>query len=329
MANEEFKQTLWVSAALDAVLSQQREFEQLIRANESSINSYREMTQIAKRYELDQFAALEAMTGSVEAARLAGHLDLPNLLQQHRYTDDRLASTLIDASGMSWWKDYHLEALNSHAALSNMLDATKMVGSGTLATIESTLSGSILGLDSVREVRQFLDISGLLRFPRFRILTRAEKRGRMKMLVKENAPSPHVRKAHSFNHRYELTLRAVVAKGMEEAYGENWPAERLHKCGCKKLFGKALGDGETVLDHADFTHYAEIMCHEEHFEAVFSKGFEDSDALREVILRLGRLRARSHHARTFTADDFREFVATWRLMEAGWIELVGDVEIDP
>lgn len=116
---------------------------------------------------------------------------------------------------------------------------------------------------------------------------------------------------------------------MEAAYGEDWPVERLPKCSCNKLLGKKLEDGETVLDHADFTHYADIMCHKEHFAAVFSEGFEDPVALREMILRLGRLRARSAHARTFTADNLREFTAIWRVIEAGWIELVDGVVFDP
>jgi hypothetical protein len=62
-----------------------------------------------------------------------------------------------------------------------------LVGPDTWPAIESLLSEPLIGLDSIRQAREFLDISGLLRFPRFRTLTRQEKRRRIKRLIKENA----------------------------------------------------------------------------------------------------------------------------------------------
>lgn len=85
---------------------------------------------------------------------------------------------------------------------------------------------------------------------------------------------------------------------------------------------------ESVLDHADYKHYELIMCHDEHFEAVFAVAYEDVDTLRQMIGRLGQLRARSHHGRTFTAEDYRELATLWRAIEAGFEGLIDDVVID-
>lgn len=179
-------------SAVAQMLNQQHQLDRIVRANESMFASCHEMAEIARQHELDKSALLAAMTSSVEAARHAGWLNLPDVLQQYRLADQALASRMVDASSMSWWRDAHLDALNSYAALSDMLDATRIVGHDALSAIESVLSSPIAGLGSISQAWQFLDISGLLRFPRFRILTRAEKRGRVKLLVKENAPPPHV-----------------------------------------------------------------------------------------------------------------------------------------
>lgn len=50
--------------------------------------------------------------------------------------------------------------------------------------------------------------------------------------------------------------------------------------------------------------------------------------LRRTIARLGELRARSHHRRTFTAEDRRELATLWHVMEAGLEGLIDDVVID-
>ena len=229
---------------------------------------------------------------------------------------------------MPWWKDSHLEALNSHAALSDMLDVTRRLDHSALSAIESILSSPIRGLESVRQARQFLGISGLLRYPRLRLLTKTEKRRRVKLLVKENAAPTQVRKAQSLTYRYELTLRTMISRCMEDTYGEDWAAERLPECDCKKLLGKQIEGDETILDHADYTQYAAIMSHTKHFEAVFSKGFDSAEELRTMLLRVGQLRARAHHARTFTAEDLRELAMLWRAIEAGLSELTDDIVFD-
>lgn len=270
----------------------------------------------------------DAMTSAVEAARVAGYLNLPDVLDQYRQSDANLALRLIDAQYNARWLHSHLDALNVHTALSDMLDQTGIVGRDVVSAVDSVLASQLSGVDSFRQVRDLLNFSGLLRLPRIRRLSDPEKRQRVKLLLKDCAPSADVRKAHSFVHRYELVLRDVIVKRMQDAYGENWEPDRLPLCGCKKLLGKQVEGDEIAIDHADFAHYALIMCHAEHFDAIFSKGFDSAEDLREMILRVGRLRARAQHARTFTGENLRALMVLLRAIEAGLCELVDDVVIE-
>lgn len=290
--------------------------------------SYRRLVDLSPQLDLDAHPALGSLASAVESARGAGSLVLPDLLDQYRIADLSLAARLADAHRMPWWDDLQLEALNAHSALSGMFDEISVVGRDSWQALDSVLSDPLIGLDSVRQAREFLDIAGLLRFPRFRTLTLQEKRRRVKRLIRENALPAPVKKAQGLVHRYEKLLRVLIAQCMEDAYGEDWAAARLPLCDCKKLLGKTLEGDESVLDHADYKHYELIMCHDEHFETVFAVGYTDIDELRRTIARLGLLRARSHHGRTFTAEDLRELTALWRAMEAGFEGLIDEVVID-
>ena len=272
---------------------------------------------------------LDAAANAIESARLAGALNLPDALERYRLSDTALSSQIVEAKKLAWFDAPRIAALNSHAAMSDLLDTTKIIGHGTLSAVNEFLSEPSY-LHSVRQVSQLMEVSKLLRLPRYRILTRDEKAGRIRVLVKNSAPSAHARRAHSFIHRYESVLRFVLADCMERAYGEDWAASRLPLCGCKNLLGKGktLDEGETILDRADFTHYANIMCDSEHFDNVFSAGFDDPEELRQMIIRVGNLRARSHHARTFTPEHYRELVTLLRTIEAGLSGLIEEIEID-
>lgn len=296
---------------------------------ERAFVSYRQLIDLSPQVDVEAFNALGSLESAVESARLAGSLALPDLLDQFRVADLTFAAQLADAHQMPWWDDLQLDALNAHSALSGMFDQISAVGPDTWPAIESLLSEPLIGLDSIRQAREFLDISGLLRFPRFRTLTRQEKRRQIKRLIKENAVPAAVKKAQGLVHRYEKLLRVLIAQCMEGTYGEDWAQARLPHCDCKKLLGKTLEGDESVLDHADYKHYELIMCHDEHFEAVFAVGYTDIDALRRTIIRLGQLRARSHHGRTFTSEDLRELAMLWRAMEAGFEGLIDDVVIEP
>lgn len=71
-----------------------------------------------------------------------------------------------------------------------------------------------------------------------------------------------------------------------------------------------------------------IMCHPDHHSHVFSAAFEDPAILAELIDDAGRLRARSHHARTFSPDDLRDLRVVWRTMEAGLLALIEDFDVE-
>lgn len=310
-------------AAFESAIERQR------IEGERAIDSYRRLVDLSPQLDLDAHQALGSLASAVESARVAGSLVLPEWLDQYRIADLSLAARLADAHRLSWWDDLQLDALNEHSALSGMFDEISIVGQGQWQAIESVLSDPLIGLDTVRQAREFLDIAGLLRFPRFRTLTLQEKRRRVKRLIRENALPAPVKKAQGLVHRYEKLLRVLIAQCMEDAYGEDWAEARLPLCECKKLLGKTLEGDESVLDHADYKHYELIMCHDEHFETVFAVGYTDIDELRRTIARLGQLRARSHHGRTFTAEDLRELTTLWRAMEAGFEGLIDEVVIEP
>lgn len=307
--------------AVESIIEQER------LNRDHALASYRQLVG-QSAFDLQTNLVLDSLTSAVEAARLGGAFELPHLLEQYRVTDLLLAAQLADAHRLSWWNDSCAQVLNAHSALSAMFDRIDVVGRETWSAIDSVLSDSWLELHTARQARELLGISGLLRAPRFRILTRKEKRRHIRVLIKDNAMPAPVRKAQGLVHRNEKVLRTLIGQCMEGAYGEDWAKERLPLCGCKKLLGRPLERDESVLDHADYRHYELIMCHDEHFEAVFAAAYEDVDALRLTISRLGQLRARSHHGRTFTAEDYRELVTLWRAMEAGFECLIDDVVID-
>jgi hypothetical protein len=320
-AADDLYRMLGGAAAVESIIQQER-FKR-----DHALDSYRQLFG-QSAFDLQTNHALGSLTSAVEAARLAGAFELPDLLEQYRVTDVSLAAQLVDAHRLSWWEDSCAEVLNAHSALSAMFDRIDVLGRDAWSAIDSVLSDPWLELHTVRQARELLGISGLLRPPLFRILTRKEKRRTIRLLIRDNAMSAEVRKAQGLVHRNEKVLRVLIAQCMEGAYGEDWAKERLTLCGCKKLLGRPLEGDESVLDHADYKHYELIMCHDEHFEAVFAVAYEDVDALRQMIGRLGQLRARSHHGRTFTPKDYRELVTLWRAMEAGFECLIDDVVID-
>lgn len=322
VAADDLYRMLGGAAAFESIIQQER-FKR-----DHALDSYRQLVG-QSAFDMQTNHALGSLTSAVEAARLAGAFELPDLLERYRVTDMSLAAQLADAHRLSWWEDGCAEVLNAHSALSTMFDRIDVLGRDAWSAIDSVLSDPWLELHTVRQARELLGISGLLRAPRFRILTRKEKRRHIRVLIKDNAMPAPVRKAQGLVHRNEKVLRTLIAQCMEGAYGEDWAKERLPLCGCKKLLGRPLEGDESVLDHADYKHYELIMCHDEHFEAVFAVAYEDVDALRAMIVRLGQLRARSHHGRTFTAEDLQELATLWRAMEAGFEGLVDDVVIEP
>ena len=259
------------------------------------------------------------------AAHLADRVSLAPALQHFRLPTDLLAQRLsalgehvrlIDAS--------NINAFAATGAFANLIAQSERIDAISRQA-GAALMGVTLPLGSLAFHRQFLDAAGLV-LPRWpiRLLTAAEKRRAFKRRVQANAEPPHVKRAKSLVHRYELTLREILDDVMAAEFGEDWPETRLPLCDCKDLLGKWRARGGDVLDHADYVHYANIMAHPEHFEAVFVRGFDDPDALASLMTRARKLRAASHHAHAFTPEDLRELRVTWRLISAGLLAFTPD-----
>lgn len=221
-------------------------------------------------------------------------------------------------------------AFTKASAVADMFDETDRLTRGVREAAGLFSITEMPELASLAKYRTFLDAAGLQlgRWPRRRLLTMAEKRRRLKARLQANAAPPHVKKAKTLVHRYELTLREVLDAVMAETYGEHWPRERLPLCDCKDLLKKWEKRGGDVLEHADYAHYARIMSYPEHFEAIFEAGFDDPAAVFELLKAAGDLRAASHHARTFTPEDLKDLRLTWKQIETGLVALTPDFETE-
>lgn len=295
---------------------------------ESAFASSREILNASRSLVPDIAQASAGLLSVVEAARIAGFLELPRHLEQFRQADHIVARQVASASRLAGWLDSHVEIVNSHSALTEMFNRTRFVGRDVLSAIDEVLIDQRLGFVSTRYAMQFLKISGLLRPPRIRVRTKREKREVLRSLVKESRPSPEVKKAHGLIHRHETVLRAIISRCMEIEYGDDWAQIRLPLCECKTLLGRARDGDEDVLNSADFYHYEKILTHAEHFEAIFSKGFGSPEVVSDLVLQIGRLRSRSHHARNFSAEHLRALTIALRAVEVGLTELVDDVVIE-
>jgi len=184
--------------------------------------------------------------------------------------------------------------------------------------------------DTIQMYGKVLSAAGLTmpRWPHPRLLTIGEKRRRLHQRVQVRADTKYAKKAWPVLHRLEFSLRDVIISRMEQHYGEEWPRERLPQCGCKDLLGKWQKRGGDVLDHADYAHYMGIMCDPEHFEFIFSRGFDDSDSLKALLTRAKDLRVPVMHCLEFTQEDLRDMRVTWKALETGLVHLTSDVDFD-
>ncbi|MFC0238990.1 hypothetical protein [Rhodopseudomonas telluris] len=266
------------------------------------------------------------------AAQLAQSCALPEVLEHFRTRAELLTWKLSTLPSLDWMQSpSHLSVFNEVSAFSDLVAQSVRVDS-TLRSAMTLFSGTLIpDFGGLAGYRQFLDAAGftLSRWPRVRLLTAAEKRRRFKLTLQQKAETPHLKRAKSIVHRYELILREIIDSAMAETYGEDWAMSRLTVCGCRDLLGKWQNRGGEILDHADYAHYERIMSHPEHFSAVFEAAFDDRDALAELIRRAGQLRARSHHpGHPFTMEDLRDLRLTWRSIETGLLALTPDFDID-
>lgn len=268
---------------------------------------------------------------AMRAAELAQRIVLPDPLAEFRTTTDALALKLAQTRAVELWREpAYMAAFGQASAMADFYAESQRV-SLQLAEAHRTmmLAGVPVGT-GLADYRGLLDAAGLVlpRWPRVRLLSKAEKRRRFRARLQRNAEPPHIKRAKSLVHRYELTMREILDAAMAETYGEDWAEERLPLCDCKDLLGKWRRRGGAVLDHADYAHYARIMSHPEHFAEVFEVGFEDRQELHDLMVKAGRLRAASHHPHVFTPEDLRDLRLTWRTIETGLNALCGDYVVE-
>ncbi|HEY0027367.1 MAG TPA: hypothetical protein VGC35_05815 [Allosphingosinicella sp.] len=272
-----------------------------------------------------------AMTISREIAERANALAMPAALEQYRATASSLAERISLFEPTRMMRDtVMLEAFTRSAAMSDALALASRVDRGLIDAAAAFSDTTMPDLGSLAAHRAFLDSSGLwlLRFPRVRLLTAADKRRRFRARLQRNAEPPHVKRAKSLVHQYERVLRDIIDAAMAAHYGEEWCEERLPMCGCKTLLGRAAARGGDPLDHADYAHYRMIMSDPQHYAEVFSVAFDDPETLAQLIDKAGSLRARSHHAGEFTSEDLRDLRLAWRTIEAGLLALMEDFDVD-
>ena len=272
-----------------------------------------------------------------EIARLSAGLALPNVLERFRTPTDsfvdrilRLSDSGLGVGALAIARPAQIEAFARASAMADMFAESDRLTRGIREAVGVFSITDMPQFANLSGYRSFLDAAGLRlsHWPRRRLLTMAEKRRRLKARLQANSAPPHVKRAKTLVHRYELTLREILDAVMAETYGEDWAAERLPLCGCKDLLGKWQKRGGDVLDHADYHHYAKIMSHPEHFAAVFESGFDDPASVFDLLKQAGELRAASHHARLFTPEDLRDLRLTWRQIETGLLALTPDVELE-
>jgi hypothetical protein len=350
-------QTSPVLSALDHVAKQQRHLDLVQATLESPVlRAVREIeeqhaklrraadysaTSVVLQHEFERqqhWAALMRPSLVDEAwrtAQWASQYALPDALERYRTDTDILAKRLftLQASAPWWQETRHLDAFVHASSMADALRHTAL-DQNIEQAMQAFSASPIPELSTLSQHRAFLDAAGLIlpRWPRWRRLSRSEKRSRVGEKLRRYAPPAHVRKAQSLVHRHELALRDAIDWVMTDAFGEEWWIERLPACGCKTLLGRWKKRGGNVLDHADYAHYALIMCHPEHHAAGFDVGFPDRETLGRLLDDAGALRAASHHPRhettRFTAEDLRQLRIIWGVIVEGLTFLEPDEDVE-
>lgn len=299
----------------------------LMRAAEEAIGIWRYQDDALKAFGLGGIS-----DAARRAADLAMGLQMPDILAPYRPAYDDMAwRAMMLSPSLPLQETATMAFLTNASALAHIYDQFDFA---SRAMAEATRAFQALDVfdGSIADMRSMLDISGLRlgRWPRFKLLTLGEKRRKFRAKLSQNSEPRHVKRAKSLVHQYELTLRDLLDQLMADTYGENWPEERLPLCDGKTLLGRWRKNGGVgaVLDYADYHHYAELVGHPEHFEAIFARGFEDSGEARRLFESAGNLRAASHHARPFTPDDLKDLTLVWQTIVKALLGLMDDYELD-
>lgn len=293
------------------------------------------ITDELRRKEAERISLLNSTKFAIEAqalAQAAHAFSLGSALDQFRTSEAQLAIKLLNLGTLVDFVKIpaYLQAFTQASALADVFGESKRVDRYLQQASYEFAHAHVPGFPTLRQYGFFLDSSGLAlpHWPSVRLLKIGDKRRRFGRLLQKNCESKDVRKGKSLVQRYELTLREVLDEVMTGAYGEDWPYSRLPLCDCKTLLGKSESRGGTPLDHADYAHYELIMIHPEHFEEIFSLGFDDPDALKALMKKAGQLRAKLSHFHPFSNEDLRDLRVTWRSIETGLLALLPDYDVD-
>ncbi len=149
-------------------------------------------------------------------AQLSAGFALPDVLERFRTPADsfvdrilRLSDGGLGASALAIARPAQIEAFARASAMADMFAESERLTRGVREAV---------GVFSITDMPQFADLAGYRHFldaaglrlshwPRRRLLTMAEKRRRLKARLQANSAPPHVKRAKSLVHRYELTLR--------------------------------------------------------------------------------------------------------------------------
>lgn len=271
------------------------------------------------------------LTDAYNAAKLVHAAHLPASIDAFRTSVDSLTARMALGDAWRTTNEPVLHQAFGHAAsIADMLYESTRVDRYVREALAGFQAAEVPAGLGLAQYRGFLDSAGLIlpRVPRLRLVTVKEKRQRLRAHLQDNRETPPIRKAKSLVHQYERTLRDFLDQEMSAEYGEAWAETRLEACGCRDLLGRWRARGGQVFDHADYVHYARIMSHPQHFEAIFEAGFDCPQALYDLMLRAGRLRAASHHANPdFSTEDLRDLRTIWRTIEMGLLALLPDHDV--
>lgn len=238
-----------------------------------------------------------------ELAQAAQQYHLDDYLDPFKTSVGPLTDKMLYLNSLdSIRSEEHLRSFVQASTVADILGNSRGYGFEAQQALAMLTQQAIPQFDSVQEYGHVLKAAGiaLAPWPHIRLLTIGERRKRLRQRVDARQESKHAKKAWTVFHRHELTLREIIDMAMTDRYGEDWPHERLEKCGCRTLLGRWKNRGGDLLGHADYDQYIEIMCDDEHFENVFSIGFEDSDELRRLLTKARKLRAAVMHFHPFT-----------------------------
>lgn len=275
-----------------------------------------------------------------EARRLAEaavDLDVGATLSRFTVMPQSLAERIALGQGEAfqghWGDPLVAEGLARASAFSNMLASTGRIDAEVMRAATEFRQIGLPGVTDTALARAVLNAGGLhsrsfdeLFFPSRRILrpppTKGEKRRALNKAKKQKRPTKLHLQAATHIGTTEGLVRDVIEAGMQLIYGSNWEDSRLPLCDCKSLLGKVKRRGGTAMEHADWADYERIICHPEHFEAVFSVGFDDVEVLRGVLVAVKQDRARALHFNAFTADHLAAVRTSCKVLETGLMELL-------